>query len=257
MQRIPEPALKGIRRTAIIVLIAAVTIAAVLGILALVTGEFGETQGKVLGTTATIAAFSTLALCHLTQFSRPLRVVGWAGLIASVLAAVPPLVLIWSDWSFFDDTGWLEFWWKSFGVLAILATSLAQANLLLLLIARPQALIRLVLWITIAAIALVAVLLWLPILTDGDVPGGGPAAETYWRFFGLVAILDAVGTIVLPVLGLVLRTPDRVGAGGGPLVVTLPGDLAERVRAAAAGGSVEATAIAAIERGLPTRDPAA
>jgi Mn2+/Fe2+ NRAMP family transporter len=56
---------------------------------------------------------------------------------------------------------------------------------------------------TLVAIAIVALMIILPIVTDGDIPG--ESGDTYWRWFGAVAIVDALGTIVLPVIGRVLR----------------------------------------------------
>lgn len=41
------------------------------------------------------------------------------------------------------------------------------------------------------------------VLTDGEIPGGDDG--WYWRLLGVAAIVDALGTIALPVLGLVLR----------------------------------------------------
>ena len=66
---------------------------------------------------------------------------------------------------------------------------------------------------TLAAVALyrrdffgkesISLMLILPIATDGDIPGD--AGEAYWRWFGVTAIIDALGTIVTPILALFLR----------------------------------------------------
>src|SRR5690606_19059715 len=103
-------------------------------------------------------------------------------------------ILIWQDWGDFAD---LDNVFKAFFVFSILAVSFAHANLLLLLGERKRPFIRIGLFVTVALIALVALLLILPILTDGEVPGEN--GDTYWRIFGVLAILDVLGTIVLPV----------------------------------------------------------
>lgn len=86
---------RGVRRTAIIAIVLSLVVAAVLGIVALLSGDFGELQAKVLLSTLTVAAFGTTALCHLAVVARAVRVVGFAGIAASVVAAVSAFVLIW------------------------------------------------------------------------------------------------------------------------------------------------------------------
>lgn len=244
----PSSVVRGARRAAIIAVIASLAIAALLGIIALLSGEFGEVQGKVLLTTLTIAGFGTTALCHLAVVTRSVRIVGFAGIAASVGAAICAFVLIWVDWSsWWEQTEW---WWKSLGIFSILAVSLAQANLLLLLTGRPQRLIRIALAVTLGAIAVVAVMVGLPILTDGEIPGDN--GDTYWRIFGVIAILDALGTIALPVLGLVLRGSAAPTSHPQRLALELPPELAARVDEAAAQAGVprEQFALDAIERAL-------
>jgi hypothetical protein len=182
---------RGIRRTAIVAIVVSLVLAAILGIVALLSGEFGETQNKILFTTLTVAAFGTTALCHLAVVARAVRFVGFAGLAASAGAALCSFVLIWGDWSGYE---WQAPWVKALSVLAILAISLAQANLLLLLAARPQLLIGVALGVTLVAIAVVAVMYTIPILTDYEIPGMNDA-DTYWRWLGVAAILDVLGTI--------------------------------------------------------------
>ncbi|AYF96990.1 ribbon-helix-helix domain-containing protein [Protaetiibacter intestinalis] len=228
--------LRGVRRVAVIAIIVSLVVAAALGIFALLSGDFGQLQGQILLTTLTVAAFGTTALCHLAVVRRAVRAVGYVGIAVSVGAAASALVLIWyyigSQW---DDGA--TFWWKALAVLSIAALSLAQANLLLLLADRPQLAIRIALGITLVAIAVVAVMLAVPTLSDGEIPGY-ENGETYWRIFGVIAILDVLGTIALPVLGLVLR---REGAGHAPHeavppapdMLALDPELAARLDAAA------------------------
>lgn len=222
---------RGVRRGAIIVIVVSLAIAAAVGIVALLSGEFGDLQSKVLLSTLTVAAFGTTALCHLAVVARAVRVVGFVGIGASAAAAVSSFVLIWGEWPGWE---WQEPWTKALVVLSILAVSLAQANLLLLLAARPQLVVRLALGVTLAAIAIVAVMVWVPVLSDGEIPG--EHGEGYWRGFGVVAILDALGTIALPILALVLRR----SAAPRPreLRLELPDDLAARLDSRAESGGM-------------------
>lgn len=226
--------LRGVRRVAIVFIIVSLSIAALFGIVTLLTGEFGEVQSKILLTTLLMAGFSITALCHLAVVGRALRVVGYVGIAVSALAFVTGAVLIWRDWSNWSDV-W-EVTLKTFAVLAIAAASIAQANLLLLLGERRSPVIRIGLWVTVGLIALVALLIVLPIVTDGEIPGD--EGDLYWRVFGVFAILDVLGTIVLPVLGRVTRE------GATAITVRVEGEAAATLtRVAAERGTTPAAVV--------------
>ncbi|MFD6053899.1 hypothetical protein [Agromyces sp. NPDC060279] len=226
------PGVRGARRAAIVALVVSISLTAVVGIVVLLTGDFGEVQGRVLTTTLLVAGFSTVALCHLAVAGRPVRLVGFVGLAVSAIALVIGLVLIWMPWDAWNDgSGEL---WRWFGVAGVLALSLAHANLLLLLAGRRHPVVRAAMAVTLAAIALVALLVILPILSDGRIPGDG-GWDAYWRWFGVVAIVDALGTIVLPVVGLLLR--DR------PVEASAPDALERRIAALAAQRGLDREAL--------------
>jgi hypothetical protein len=237
------PAIRGLRRAAIVVVIASLVLAGTLGMVALLSGEFGETQGRILLTTLAVAAFGLTALCHLAVATQRIRALGYIGIAASIAALVPALVLI---WSWFDLRESTSDWFRALGVLSILAITLAQANLLLRSATSPRPIVRIGLTITLAAAAIVAIMLWLPILTEGEVPGSDTG---YWRFFGVIAIVDVIGTIAVPIIGLVVR--GRPGDGA-RLALDIPTDLLARLDAdaAARGTDRSSAAIAALERGL-------
>lgn len=229
--------LRSARRAAIIAIIVSLSLTALIGIVTLLSGDFGETQGKVLLTTLLLAGFSITVLCHLAVVGRALQAVGFVGVAVSGVALVAGLLLIWAE--LYSSEGA----WKTFGIFGILSVSFAHANLLLLLGQRRNTVVRTLLYLTVAFVGLVALLICLPILTNGDIPGYD--GEWYWRFFGVVAILDVLGSIVLPVTGRLLRDERRIR-----LELELTEELDARLTAAAAGGSREAAALAALERGL-------
>lgn len=236
------PALRELRRTAVIFIIVSLSLTALVGIVTLLTASFGEVQAKVILTTLLVAGFSITALCHLAVVGRALRVVGFVGIAVSGLALVTGVVLIWGSWN-----SWNSVWdsvLKTFAVLGVLALSLAHANLLLLLGDRPSPLIRYGLIATVALIGLLALLIVLPIVTDGRIPGDN---DVYWRILGVVAILDVLGTIVLPVVS-------RFTAGGRAASVTirLHGDAAAKLtRIAAVRGSTPAAVVETAVAELP------
>ena len=254
-----DAAIGAARKGAIYGIIVSFSLAAVVGIIALLSGDFGETQGRIILMTLLLGATSITALCHLAIADRAMRIVGFVGLAASSVTLITGLVLIWRDW----DSPGFDQWFKAFATAGILAVSFAHANLLLLLAGRRRSVIRVGLMITLVMIASVAIMVILPILSEGDIPGVGNE-EWYWRLFGVVGILDVLGTVVVPVLaifvrdapaiGVVDRADAAAGAAGpiGHLALVLPADVAQSLeqRATADGVDAAEAAVAALRRGL-------
>jgi hypothetical protein len=202
-----ERTIKGVRRIAIWTVIVSLVITALIGIYTIVSGEFGETQGKVMLTTLAVAGFSILALCHLAVFGRDVKIFGWVGIGTSGVALVLAATLIWWNWSDFmyqPSDLYLNLT-KSFAVSALVAVSLAHANLMLLLQNSPLRWIRTALSVALVLITIVPTLVIPVILTEGTFP---PMSfqDVYWRFFGVILILDALATIALPVTTLIVRS---------------------------------------------------
>ncbi|MFP7760156.1 hypothetical protein [Marisediminicola sp. LYQ85] len=194
---------RRLRRAAVIAVLVSLVAAAVIGIVAVLSGDFGEVQGRILLTTLLVAAFGITALCHLAVLGRPVRVMGFVGIAVSAVAVLSAAVLIWADWSTIDDIS--DTLWKAFGVGGVLAVALAHTNLMLLLAQRTSPVLRAGLWATVALIGILALLIILPIVTDGEIPGD--AYEGYTRVVAVVAILNVLGTITLPVMARFLRDP--------------------------------------------------
>jgi hypothetical protein len=203
--------IKGARRIAVWGVVVSLVITAIIGIYTIISGEFGETQGKVMLTTLSVAAFSVLSLCHLAVFGRDVKIVGWIGIGTSGIALVLSTVLIWWDWNdyMFTASDLYMNITKSFAITALVAVSLAHANLMLLLRSAPLRWIRVALDIALVLITIVPTLVIPVILSDGNFP---PMSfqDVYWRFFGVILILDALATIALPVTTLIVRSQRRV-----------------------------------------------
>lgn len=202
--------IKGARRIAVWGVVVSLVITAIIGIYTIVSGEFGETQGKVMLTTLSVAAFSVLSLCHLAVFGRDVKIVGWIGIATSGIALVLSAFLIWWSWAdyMYQPSDLYMNLTKSFAITALVAVSLAHANLMLLLRSAPLRWIRIALDVALVLIAIVPTLVIPIILTDGNFP---PVSfqDVYWRFFGVVLILDALATIALPVTTLIVRSQRR------------------------------------------------
>ena len=180
-----------IRKITIRLTIGSFSIAALLGILALLKGgEFSETQGNVLITTLLVGVVSIAVLCYLTTAGKRYQ---WVGILGGVSASVPTatgLILIWSN---FDSDN--QFIWKAFGVGTTLAATLAQVSLLLSLVDNAKPAIRKILYATLLFAAVVAGMIIVPIIFDFYEMG-----DWYWRLFGVIAILDVLGTVTVAAL---------------------------------------------------------
>jgi hypothetical protein len=221
------------RRLAATLTIGSFSIAALMGIAALLGGgSFGESEGRVLLTTLVVGCASICMLCYLATAGTRWSPVGGIGAVVLLLPTVTALVLVWGDW---DSHG--EGLWKSYGIGVVGAVTLAQICLLLAL-AGARAPLAVVLWGTVALAVVLAILVAGLILGEVD-------ADDTWRLVGVVAILDVLGTLVTIALAKFgardesardERRPAETVAGSA-LSVTLPAPQAEalHVRAREAG----------------------
>lgn len=246
-----EIVLKGVRRITIWTIIVSLVVAAGIGIATIVSGDFGELQGKVLLTTLAVAGFAILALCHLAIINKDVRIVGWIGIGTSVVAFVAATVLIWWNWNDFGYNGPSDLYMtitKTFTISTLAAVSFAHANLMLLLASTPIRWMRIALDLNLVLIGLVPLIVVPVILTDGTFPPQS-LADVYWRFFGVVLILDALGTVALPITSLIMKSQRRAAAldsvETSAVTVTLHGDAATWLNDTAA--STKSTPSAVLE----------
>lgn len=221
----------SVRRAVIAVTVGSFATAALLGIAALlIPGRFGGTQGRVLLTTLVVGVTSVLTLCYLAIGETRHRWLGVVGGVAAITSATCLLDIIWAHWQREPGDALL----RTFGVATIVALSLAQFSLLLVVVRSAGAVARL-LWSTLAAGVVLAGLLIAAVL--GWNPGEGAA-----RLIGVVAILDVLGTVVSIALGAFggdRRRRRRPRAR--ELTVVVPGPLAARLRACAETTGHDAT----------------
>ncbi|MDQ3157485.1 MAG: ribbon-helix-helix domain-containing protein [Actinomycetota bacterium] len=212
--------MKELRSLVVKLVIGSFSVAALMGIIALLAGgSFGETEGRILLTTVIVGVTSIAVLCYLATAGKLFQVVG---LIGGVTVFVPFAVALWLTW--FDENGDSVIW-RIFGIGVTVSASIAQACLLLALAYDSRPIVRRLLLGTLALIAVIAVLIIIPIVDGSDL------TDTYWRFFGVVAILDVLGTITVAALQKFLPE-DRQQAGREPLLSTaLDSRIADAARA--------------------------
>jgi len=102
---------------------ASLVVTAALAIGTLLLGDFGETEGRILLTTASISFFGLLGLpAGVLLDQRRRRPLAIAELVTAGLAFLLALNLIWIEWNDADDVDW-----KSFVVVTTVAGALTQA----------------------------------------------------------------------------------------------------------------------------------
>src|SRR5690242_21875291 len=113
----PDRAATGtsFRRVAATLTIGSFSVAALMGILALLGGgSFGDGEVRVLLTTLIVGCASICVLCYLATAESRWAPVGATGGLVLVLPVVASLMLVWADWDLFDDD--MDGVWKGFGV---------------------------------------------------------------------------------------------------------------------------------------------
>lgn len=237
--------LASLRRPVLAVTIGSFSIAALMGVLALVAGGgFGEGEVKILLTTLVVGAASICVLCYLATAETPYVVVGLAGGAVDVMTTLVALSLVWASWDTYEPSDVLL---KGFLTGTVLSLSLAQACMLLGLSGRAAS-VALLLTATLALVGILAVLLTFVILAEShdDAP---------WRLIGVVGILDVLGTVVTVAIARFGARPLPAAATGpvpGAGELRVSGPLVDRLaaRAAAEGRTAEKVLADAVERYL-------
>lgn len=167
---------------------------AMIGITIILVGDFGETEMRVLATTGAMSGFSVLSLPSLFHLERArYKYLVRIGISASLALFAVVLFVIWGG----RVTGG-ELVLKTLASVAIVA--FATNHILLILIATPsRILISLCQWSTTLMIIMVSVLILVAVWTEG-------MPETMVRPFSSLVILDALGTITVPIVVRISRS---------------------------------------------------
>jgi hypothetical protein len=166
--------------------VGALCLAALVAIGIFLFGRFGETEARLLGTAVAVAGYSLTGLAASTLLGRRPTWLAPLGLGASGAGFVLMVALIWTA----PDDGLLP---RVTMTVLVLAVVIAHAGLLLPRRADPPA-AGAVLRATLAAGAVLAVML-IALFLFALEPG-----EFYFRLLGVAAVLDVLGTLLVPIL---------------------------------------------------------
>lgn len=172
-------------------LVGALVAAALVAAVSALVGEFGPLAVRVLSTIAMSVVVALLILYDAEVSARRSDTFAMAGLAVTGYLLLAGVVEIWVPRAYPSAHGlgtWL--------VLVVIArVALLHVHLLLDVHRRfPTPGMRLLSRLTFALVALLAALLSLAVVVDDELPTG------YWRVVAAVAILDATGTILIPLI---------------------------------------------------------
>jgi hypothetical protein len=190
----------NLKKIFLYLLICSIALSALMGIWAILSGEFGELQGKVLGTTMTVVGTSILGLACGAFLESPrargtaLFIVPLAGIVLAVLCALITMWAIWGEISWTYKTVY-----KTLFVSLMFSFSLAQLSLLSL--ARLAKRFR---WAIVTAyvviLALASIISFIIIFEpDSD-------DKIVTRVLGVLAVVDAAVTVMMPIFHRLSRT---------------------------------------------------
>ncbi len=174
-----------IKKISLKVFIAFLSISALIAIVSVLSGNFGELEIKILSTTFTISAASICSMaCAAFIEKRKKRIIGLSGIIFSVACACVLIAGIWLEIESKE-------YWKTMITLAVSSVAFAHAFLLVL----PDLDIRHK-WVQTVSASSIGVLA-VQIITAiwGEINN-----DNYYRILAVVAIVVGLETLVVPIL---------------------------------------------------------
>ncbi len=178
----------GFKKIFLLLMIISFSISALMGIIVFIIGDFGELEGQILITTASFGLYTLAGLCCSILYDKNRnRLVSAAGMIVSFVSFIFTTMFIWEVFGYEVDLAW-----RVLLTAVISSFTFAHACLILLIVPRI-AYVALIQKATLLLIALVAFMLLYLVYADGT------DSALYFRFIGIMAILDVLGTIVMPI----------------------------------------------------------
>lgn len=197
------------QRSLLYTFIFSLSLCGLIGIVILLRGQFSTLEGRVLATAMAVGAASILAMASAVAWeTRRWPPVGPAGMLAVALALALVLSMVWdlrptgAGLTFERLTG-------TFGVVAV-----ALSHVALIALARLHQRFEGVRLGTVGAIVVLAGLIIRAVWWE-------PTDDLWPRLIGVFAILDACGTVAVPILHRVSRIQEREQYVTTPLEVSL------------------------------------
>ena len=184
-------------RWALASLLSSFAVSALIGIVIILKGDFGDTEGKLLGTTITLGLFTVLAIPGTIQLGRG-RYYSLAGtaVVSAIMAFILMVVAIWSHGPF--ESEYLNKVMVTFAVVAFASNHVA----LLLLATSTSKVIRGISMSTYALIGIISSTLIISMWTE-------EMSEALGRLLAVITILDVLGSLAIPMLTKLYKISDK------------------------------------------------
>ena len=181
-------------------MIGSLTLAAALGVLAILFDTFGSTSVKILVTSLLMGAFSMTALGSAIVLDRHRRkVISWLGIGMSIAALLHWSFMIWFEpWRWSGWSGLDDLLWKVGATLTIIAIWCPHFGLLSLL-RLDRGTFRWVRTVIHVITGLLAAVVMIVFWTE-------EFGEWIGKMIAVLAMLGGCGTLVTPILGIVERS---------------------------------------------------
>jgi hypothetical protein len=186
------------KRAALTTALVAVALSAALGVYALVGGGFGDTEGKVLGTSLLVTAAAVIALAAAVALEGGrLGRLPYLGVAAAIAGFGMLVVGVWAE---LDVDAYL----RTAFTLVVVSLAVGYMGLIGLarLPGRQQWTVTAAYVLAGVAAGMIAAAIWFE-----------PPAEAYWRGGGVVFILLAAATVTVPILHRMADIPGPVSRG--------------------------------------------
>lgn len=186
-----------VRKGSLCSFIVFLVISALLAITSVLSGKFGVFEIKVLVTTSVIAVASICSLCCSAYTSRSQN--SLPGIAGISVAGVSAAMLITGVWTEMDSAGY----WKTTAIFSVFAIAFAHSLALLAVHLRAtHSWLQLGTVVNIFALATI-----ISVLIVGEIDDEG-----IFKFVAVLAILAALETLVIPILGRLAKAePSQVG----------------------------------------------
>ncbi|MBI3744573.1 MAG: hypothetical protein HY261_09875 [Chloroflexi bacterium] len=179
---------RPLTRIVLITLVAALVVSAAVAIVFVIRGHFGHTEAKVLGTTGVVAGFGIFTFPCMLHYERGrFTALSAFGIASSLLLACLLIAGIWVNDGVSND----QFWQT---VVSVAIAAVGTNHIAVMLFAKsPHRLVRLTLYATLTLTSILA-------LTLIGAVWGEPDSDGFLRFVAVLSILDALGTLSVPIV---------------------------------------------------------
>ncbi len=178
-------------RYGVILVVSSISVVALVGIIVLLSGSFGEVEGKILLSSLVVTGYSLTSLAGLRNFDSKntyYRFVAVACMLCSLAGIIAAIPFVWTDYNY---RTWDYL--RHIFALAIVTFSLAHISLLIPLM-RSVPHVRGITKATFICI-LATVFIWISLIYSS-----GSDTDAAVRLLGVGMILCALGTIAAPTL---------------------------------------------------------